>query len=1105
MVIRRTVVSVMVVMILAMNCAVAWSQSTAQISGRVTDQSGAVMPGVEVTVTQTATGATRSAVSDETGSYALPNLPIGPYRLEAVLPGFRTYVQTGIVLQVNTNPIVNAVLQVGQIAETVEVRADAALVETRSSGVATMIDNQRVLEIPLNGRNVTELIFLSGMATVNTGTGSMNSVRNYPTVVFNVAGGIANGTLYLLDGAIHNDVENNLNLPLPFPDAMQEFKVETSALPAQYGIHSAAAVNAVTKSGTNQYHGSLFEFVRNGRLNARNAFAPSRDTLKRNQFGGTVGGPIVKSKLLFFAAYQGTTERSAPTQNIAYVPTPAMLAGDFTDIASAACNGGRQITLRAPFVNNRVSTSQFDPAALKISTRLPSTSDPCGKVNFGLRSNQDEKVLVTRLDYTQSNKHSLFGRLLLAKLTTPSTYDGQSLLTSFRNATDNQVSALTLGSTYLLGTGTVNSFNASVTRTRIEKAEDNVGTWAQLGVKATSHAQPVPNLTVNAGWSTGGGNNIVSKANTGPNVAFSDDISILKTSHQIAFGGMYRFWLNNYHSGVQANGSMTFNGQTTNLGLADFLLGKASSWQQGNVSTYWNRQNYIGFYVQDSWKLTPRVTMNYGVRWEPYLAIYSKHDRFVHYDQALADQGVRSKVYVNAPAGVIFPGDSQYECGRSVHCNKWALFAPRLGLGWDVQGDGRTSVRAAYGMFYDRQQTIALTGFGQNVPFGNTVPLTNVTLSDPWGTYPGGDPFTKGELPVYREMSFPLAGRYVTHPFHLKPTAVHQWNLSLQRQIGTDWMASANYVGSTTTHLQSGTELNPAVFLGLGPCTINGVSYSTCSTTANTQERRLFTLKNPNEGKFFSLVSQLDDGGTASYNGLFMQVQKRLNKGISVLSNYTWSHCIADHWNAFVGGSGGSNGYNPNGRRGERGNCNSDTRNVFNTSLVLQTPAFSNRALQWIAGGWQLSPILKMRSGQPFIVVTGFDDALNGNDTANQRPNQVLANGYAANKSVDGWLNRDAFARPAPGTIGNMGKWNMVGPSVFQLDLAVSRTFQVSEGKSVQLRGEAFNLPNHLNPANPISSLNNANFGKIQSDISGTSGLSPGNQRIIQLALKFVF
>src|SRR5262245_11139695 len=256
------------------------AQSTAQINGTIKDSSGAVLPGVEVTVNQTDTGLRRSAVTDETGSYILPNLPIGPYRLEAVLPGFRSYVQTGIILQVNSNPVIDAVLAVGQLTETIEVQADAALVETRSSGVGTVVDNQRVLEMPLNGRNVTELIFLSGMATANTVTGSVNTVRNYPTILVNVAGGITNGVTYMLDGASNNDPENNLNLPLPFPDALQEFKVETSALPAKYGYHSAAAVTAVTKSGTNEFHGDVFDFVRNGVFNARNFFATSRDSLK---------------------------------------------------------------------------------------------------------------------------------------------------------------------------------------------------------------------------------------------------------------------------------------------------------------------------------------------------------------------------------------------------------------------------------------------------------------------------------------------------------------------------------------------------------------------------------------------------------------------------------------------------------------------------------------------------------------------------------------------------------------------------------------------------------------------------------------------------------
>jgi hypothetical protein len=323
---------VLAILFCILTCSAVFGQSTAQVSGAVKDQTGAVLPGVEVTMTQTETGLKRTTVTDETGSYSLPSLPVGPYRLEASLPGFRLYAQTGIVLQVNSNPAINIVLQVGQVSDEVEVQANAALVETRSTAVGQVMENVRILELPLNGRQVTDLIVLSG-AAVGGGaqaTGTATSGRNYPTDSISVGGGLNNGLVYILDGGTHNDPYNNLNLPLPFPDALQEFKVETSALQAQYGQHSSAAVNAVTKSGTNEFHGDLFEFVRNGSMNARNAFAPKRDSLKRNQFGGVLGGPLIKNKLFFFGGDQSTTVRSAPVEGIAFVPTPAMLAGDWT-------------------------------------------------------------------------------------------------------------------------------------------------------------------------------------------------------------------------------------------------------------------------------------------------------------------------------------------------------------------------------------------------------------------------------------------------------------------------------------------------------------------------------------------------------------------------------------------------------------------------------------------------------------------------------------------------------------------------------------------------------------------------------------------------------
>src|SRR5437867_7143617 len=342
------------VFVLGLTAGNVWAQATAQISGTVRDQSSAVLPGVEVMVTQTNTGVTRTAVSNETGFYVLSNLPIGPYRLEAALPGFRTFVQTGIVLQVNGSPVINPVLEVGQVTEQIEVQANAALVETRTTGIGQVVENARVLELPLNGRNVNELIALSGAAAPAAANGSGRNPFLALTGIA-VAGGSSIGLNYTLDGANHNNSFENTYLSMPFPDAMQEFKVETSATAVQNGVRPAGSVSLVTKSGTNDFHGDLFEFVRNGIFNARNAFATKRDTLKRNQFGGTVGGPIMKNRLFFFGGYQGTTRRQDPADTVTYVPTAAMLSGDFTAFASPACNGGRPVQLKGPFVNNQVS------------------------------------------------------------------------------------------------------------------------------------------------------------------------------------------------------------------------------------------------------------------------------------------------------------------------------------------------------------------------------------------------------------------------------------------------------------------------------------------------------------------------------------------------------------------------------------------------------------------------------------------------------------------------------------------------------------------------------------------------------------------------------
>src|SRR5687767_5309888 len=374
-----------VVVLLASAIVQGQAGSTAQVTGTVRDQSGGVLPGVDVTVIQTDTGFTRSAVTDENGNYTLTNLPIGPYRLQASLSGFRAYQQTGIVLQVGSNPVIPVAMALGELTETVSVEAAAPLVETRSTSIGQVIENERIEELPLNGRNSADLIEIAG-AVVRTETSSSRSSQGASGGVgYSVAGGQGFGVAYLLDGAIHNNPYDNFNLPLPFPDALQEFRVETGSQNAQNGFHSGASVNAATKSGTNAFHGHLFEFARHHRFNATNPFnvvdpvtrERRDDGLKRNQFGGTFGGPIATDRLFFFGAYQGTRTDERPSDDVRFVPTAAMLAGDFTQIASAACNTRGAVTLPAAlgFVGNRIDPALLNPAAVRIARDLPRSEE----------------------------------------------------------------------------------------------------------------------------------------------------------------------------------------------------------------------------------------------------------------------------------------------------------------------------------------------------------------------------------------------------------------------------------------------------------------------------------------------------------------------------------------------------------------------------------------------------------------------------------------------------------------------------------------------------------------------------------------------------------
>lgn len=1128
--ILRTVAAGCLVSILT--CTPAWAQATAQISGTARDQSGGVLPGVDITATQTNTGVTRTSVTNETGAFVLPNLPLGPYRLEAALSGFRSYVQTGIVLQVNSSPVVNPVLELGQVTESVSVEANAALVETRSNAVGVVIENERILELPLNGRDVIDLIMLAGGA-VKTADGRGASLVGAASPQIAIAGSAGFGVDYTLDGANHVSFVTGSTMVMPFPDAMQEFKVETSGVTAQRG--NSTAVAAVTKSGTNQLHGSLFEFLRNDLFNAKPYFAGVNrqtgekvgSTLKRNQFGGTVGGPIVQNRLFFFGGYQGTTLRQDPADIRAFVPTTAMLAGDWTAFASPACNNGRQVNLRAPFVNNRIDPALFSRPALAIvnykgKTPFPQADNACGEVTYGNMSKSNEAHYVGKLDFQATNDHSLFARFFMQAFSNPDPREFNTNLlqdTGWRNTHQRSV---TLGSTYVFSASTVQALRVGYNGTladynNVDKGE--LFTWCDIGVNiyCAPEITRVFQLNINGGFSSNSNNQFLTGHRyAGESYSLNYDLTQLRGSHQLSVG------LNARH-GRQRNFSIwvsphqfNFNGSATGLGLADFMIGRPAVLQTGNSNPHVVNGTTVGLYAADSWRMTPKVTLNYGVRWEPFMPPAA--DVIYNFDYERFQQGIKSSVFVNAPAGVYFPGDPGFP--KNGVNTRWNQFAPRVGVAWDVQGDGRTSVRAAYARSYlyvpgDFRET-----YSGGSPYGSRVTLASPIggLEDPWRGVPGGNIFP---YELNANAPFPPSGLFYTQPYDLRTPSSHSWDVAFQRQVGSRMAFSTSYIGSRVVNLWSNKALNPAIFFpgnanAAGACVAQGYTFRTtpnapCSTLGNTNLRRKFTLERPDDGRKMGYVAEAD-GHRDTELSRPPAVDRRA-------ADHQRERAGESHVVALRGSvrhdlqrdGAASERYVPgpqqpgSGSRGLRFRpaAHVESDDGCRDAAVHEFGAARPRERMENRGHLQLGV------RQTATVFAGSDRALNGlgvgaQGNATQRADQVLENPYGdkSGRPLTSWLNPAAFALPAPGTLGNMKNNSILGPPVWSFDMAVSRVFRVFTDQRMEFRAEAFNVTNTFRAGDPNISapvnttLNNANFGLIR------SALAP---RILQFALKYVF
>ena len=1081
---------------------IARAQATAGLDGRVTDESGGVLPGVTVTASQTDTGFTRTVVTDETGAWIMSTLPTGPYRLEVSLQGFRTYVQTGIVLQVGATPTINAVLAVGSLEETVSVEAGTPIVDVRSAGISEVVEQERIVELPLQGRQVTDLIVLAGGALE---MGRPNTKNFQGGVSISVAGGSLSGVAYVLDGAMHNDVSNDGGLPLPFPDALQEFRVATSGLSAENGMHAGAAVTAVTKSGTNALHGNVFEFLRDHRLNATHPFAVRGadgrrvdDGLRRNQAGGTFGGPIVRDRLFFFGGYQGTFTRVRPTAGIAYVPTPAMLAGDFTAIASPACNGGQQVTLRGGFVNNRIDPAQFSPAALRLASYLPKTDDPCGETRFGLPEHRDDHQAVGRLDYQVDANQSIFGRYIATRhrgLSSFSQSGGNVLATIIPNI-DNLAQSLTLGHTSVVGANTVNELRFAFNRTAVDRYNDDYFGPSDLGVKVYNYS-PTREMFVNV---TGGFIVSENQATRGiaDNNAFqmSEELTLVRGRHQVALGGNVAYWRVQQRSWASGGGTFVFNGQIAGMGLADLLLGRAASFSHASSLGQTFHQWYQGIYAQDAWRATDRITLNAGLRWEPFFGQQFTDGAIANFDIDKFRRGVKSTVYVNAPAGMVYPGDEGFPSGRSGFEARLWNFAPRAGLAWDVSGDGRTAVRASYGIAYDFPAGETWFILAASPPYGNRAQFQDPPgrFDDPYA-HVGGDP---SPILTSRDTRFPFFGTLGAVDPAINAPRVQQWNATLERQLGSEWGVSVSYLGSHSDRFWGLLALNPGVFLGTDPCTINGIAYPVCSSLANLNNRRALYLENPREAQYISSLEMYDDLSTMEYRGLKLSVQRRAVRGVNLNGNWTWGRCVGlPLARGAAGGSdrGGGGPYgNPADLDYDRGHCDWDRTHLANVTIGYQSPRLTGPMLGPLASNWQVSGILNARSGDWLTVNTGVT-AFNGIATAN-RVNQVSDDVYGE-KTLNSYLNRAAFAVPDPGAFGNHRRNSISGPGFWKVDLAVSRLFSFATAQRLELRWEAFNLFNNFNWGNPVTTFNAANFGRIQT--------MAGDARIMQLGIKYGF
>ncbi|MGH9352408.1 MAG: carboxypeptidase regulatory-like domain-containing protein, partial [Terriglobia bacterium] len=831
------------------------------------------------------------------------------------------------------------------------------------------------------------------------------------------------------------------------------------------------------------FHGDLFEFVRNGAFNARNFFAPTQDTLRRNQFGGTIGGPVKRDKIFFFGGYQGTRERTAPTDRVAFVPTAAVLSGDFSTVESAACQTkgvARTLinpTTKQPFQPaNFIDPTTFSKPALALLKYVPVSSDPCGRYLYSIPNPNDEDQYITREDWQISSKLSMFARYFLANYSNPPVFTN-NILTTTRSGLRDRSQAVVLGSQWILSPTAFNAFHVSFDRLAVSRAvAPGIPNPVSLGVNMFNAVPGYLDLSVSSHFAAGGGSNAPSFFRRNQ-WQLADDTDWIRGRNHFSFGASWIPVQMNERNVQRANGTFAFNGSLSGDPLADYLLGRESSLNQQSLFEVGLRQKYIGLYFEDNMKVTSRLNMNLGLRWEPNLPEHDVAGRGNYFSMPAFVAGQKTTVYNNAPPGLLFYGDPGIP--RAYARSSYLNFAPRLGLAWDPAGHGKMSVRADYGIFFDQPESFTARDWGNTTPWGNQIVLNAPAggFTNPYATYPGGNPFP---FPTPNVNSpFPQQAQYINFPLALHHPYIQKWDLSLQRELGKNWLLSASYQGNKGTHFRAGYDVNPAQF-------IRGANLS------NTNQRRILYLLDPATGAYYGQILQMDDGVNTNYNALKMAAQHRFSGNFTLITSYTYSHCLQDA--ETIGNRLDVTTYqNPYDRNADYGNCDPDVTHNFVASFISTSPRFTNRAVNVGLGNWQFSLIAAAHSGFPFSPTTGVDASLSAE--GRDRPN-AAGDPYLRNTNTLQWINAKAFVANAPGAFGNAGFNSLRGPGLFDVDAGLDRDFKITERQRLELRFEFFNVLNHTNFDLPVSSLHSASFGQIQ---------GAGDPRIIQLAAKYFF